>query len=405
MLIYLVAGEASGDLLGARLMAALRRRRPDARFAGVGGERMAEQGLDSLFPLHELSLMGLLEVLPNLRRLARRLDQTEADIMARQPAVLVTIDAPSFTLRLAARVRPSGIKVVHYVAPQVWAWRPGRVAAITQRVDRILCLLPFEAPFFEAAGIPVSFVGHPVLESGADAGDAARFRAAHGLSAEDRPLIVMPGSRRSEVARLLPIFGAALRLLTPEVPGLRPVVPLAGLVEDAVRAGTAGWPSAPILLRDPAAKNDAYAAAAAGLIKSGTSSLEMAVAGVPHVVGYRANPVTAEIVRALIRVPFVSLTNLLAERLVVPEFLQQQCTPERLVAALLPLLRDPATTAAQRAGFAEVVARLRPPGGGTAGGVPSEAAAAAVLATIDQAAGQSGQVIRSADAKLRIRRE
>jgi lipid-A-disaccharide synthase len=377
-LIYIAAGEASGDILGARLMAALRRRRPGLEFAGIGGERMAEQGIHSLFPMRELSLMGLLEVLPNLRRLARRMDEAEADVLARRPAVLVSIDAPSFTLRLAGRIRPRGIAVVHYVAPQVWAWRPGRVVKIGRQVDRILALLPFEAPFFEAAGIPVSFVGHPVLESGADAGDAARFRAAHGLAAGERPVLVMPGSRRSEVRRLLGTFGEALRLAAAEVPGLRPVLALAGPVEAAVRAGTASWPVPPILVREAADKHDAYAAAEAGLIKSGTSSLEVAVAGVPHVVGYKVNPITAAIVRRLIKVPHVSLVNLLAEREVVPELLQQDCTAPALAAALVRLLRDPAAVAAQRAGFAEVLARLRPPEG-----LPSEAAAVAVLAVLD----------------------
>ncbi|MBV1798271.1 lipid-A-disaccharide synthase [Siccirubricoccus sp. G192] len=374
MLVYLVAGEASGDILGGRLMAALRRRRPGLEFAGIGGERMAEQGLASLFPMRELSLMGLLEVVPNLRRLARRMDQAEADIAARRPAVLVTIDAPSFTLRLAERVRSAGIKVVHYVAPQVWAWRPGRVVKMRQRVDRILALLPFEPPFFEAAGIPVTFVGHPVLESGVDAGDATRFRAAHGLGGGARPVIVMPGSRRGEVRRLLGTFGEALRLAAAEVPGLRPVVALAGPVEAAVRAGTAGWPVPPILVQGAADKHDAFAAAAAGLIKSGTSSLEMAVAGIPHVVAYRVNPVTAAIVRRLVKVPHASLVNLLAEREVVPERIQQDCTPGKLAAELVRLLREPAAVAAQREGFAKALALLRPPEG-----LPSEAAAAAVL--------------------------
>ncbi|WP_254454052.1 lipid-A-disaccharide synthase [Siccirubricoccus sp. G192] len=355
-------------------MAALRRRRPGLEFAGIGGERMAEQGLASLFPMRELSLMGLLEVVPNLRRLARRMDQAEADIAARRPAVLVTIDAPSFTLRLAERVRSAGIKVVHYVAPQVWAWRPGRVVKMRQRVDRILALLPFEPPFFEAAGIPVTFVGHPVLESGVDAGDATRFRAAHGLGGGARPVIVMPGSRRGEVRRLLGTFGEALRLAAAEVPGLRPVVALAGPVEAAVRAGTAGWPVPPILVQGAADKHDAFAAAAAGLIKSGTSSLEMAVAGIPHVVAYRVNPVTAAIVRRLVKVPHASLVNLLAEREVVPERIQQDCTPGKLAAELVRLLREPAAVAAQREGFAKALALLRPPEG-----LPSEAAAAAVL--------------------------
>ncbi|MDO9706748.1 lipid-A-disaccharide synthase [Paracraurococcus lichenis] len=384
-LVYLLAGEASGDVLGARLMAALRRRAPGLAFAGVGGERMAEQGLESLFPVRELSLMGLLEVLPNLRRLARRMDQAEADILARRPDLLVTIDAPSFTLRLAERVKPRGTRVVHYVAPQVWAWRPGRVRKIARRVDRILALLPFEAPFFETAGIPVSFVGHPVLEGGADTGDAARFRAAHGLGPAERPVLVMPGSRRTEVRRLIRIFGEALRLTAAAVPGLRPVVPLAGPVEAAVRAGTADWPVPPILVRTPAEKHDAYAAVAryggAGLIKSGTSSLEMAVAGVPHVVAYKVNPVTAAIVRRLITVRFASLVNLLPEREVVPERIQEDCTPAALSAVLVGLLTRPEVAAAQRAGFAEVLAMLRPPEG-----LPSEAAAAAVLAELERAA-------------------
>ena len=384
MLVWICAGEASGDVLGGRLMAALRQARPEVAFAGVGGAHMAEQGLESLFPMRELALMGLLEVVPNLRRLARRMQQAEAEILARRPDVLVTIDAPSFTLRLAARVRPAGIRVVHYVAPQVWAWRPGRVRKLAARVDRILALLPFEPPFFAQAGIPVSFVGHPVLESGADAGDAGRFIARHGIGPEERPLIVMPGSRRTEVRRLLPIFGQALAIAAREAPGLRPVVAVGALVREAVEAAAGGWPASPILVTEPAEKHDAFAASAArggaGLIKSGTSSLEMALAGIPHVVGYRVNPLTAEIVRRLVKVPYVSLVNLLAERAVVPERLQEACTPEALAAELLRPLRDPGVAAAQRDGFAVALARLRPDGGG----LPSEAAARAALAEADR---------------------
>ena len=379
-LIYLVAGEASGDVLGARLMAALRRRRPDLGFADVGGERMEAAGLRSLFPMRDLSLMGLLEVVPNLRRLAGRMAMAEADILQRRPAALVTIDVPSFALRLAGRVRPRGVRVVHYVAPQVWAWRPWRVAKVRERVDRILALLPFEPAFFEAAGVPVRFVGHPVVESSVDGGDGMRFRAAHGIGAAERPVVVMPGSRRGEVGRLLGAFGEALRLTAREVPGLRPVLPVAGPVEDAVRAGTAGWPVPPVLLTDAEARRDGYAAAEAGLIKSGTSSLEMAVAGVPHVVGYRVNPVTAAIVRRLIEIPHASLVNLLAEREVVPERLQEDCTPERLAAELARLLREPGAAAAQRAAFAAVLAMLRP----ASGLAPSEAAAEAVLEVVEE---------------------
>ncbi|MBO1073985.1 lipid-A-disaccharide synthase [Roseomonas marmotae] len=379
-LVYLIAGEASGDLLGARLIAALRKARPDITFAGVGGERMAEQGFTSLFPMRELAVMGLAEVLPNIRRLSRRLDETAADILARRPAVVVTIDSPGFGLRVAARVKPRGFRVLHYVAPQVWAWRPGRVKRIAREVDRILALLPFEAPFFEKAGIPVDFVGHSILESGADRGDAARFRRLHELRPEERVVLVMPGSRRSEVGRLLPVFGEALRLASLKVPHLRPVVPLAGPVEETVSAAAAGWHPAPILLRDIGEKYDAYAAAEAGLIKSGTSSLEVALAGVPMVVGYRVNPVTAAIVRRLIKVEHVSIVNLLAKRRIIPELLQEDCSPEKLSATLVELLTDPAAAAAQRAGFAGVFDMLRP-----ASGLPSEAAAAAVLRALEPA--------------------
>ena len=374
-LIYLIAGESSGDVLGARLLAALRRARPDIQAAGIGGDRMAEAGLTSLFPMRELALMGLLEVLPNLRALSRRLDQTVADITARRPAVVVTIDSPGFTLRIAERIRPLGIPIVHYVAPQVWGWRPGRVKHIAKLADRLLCLLPFEPEFFRAAGMDARFVGHPVLESGADQGDAAAFRARHGIGPEERVVLVMPGSRRTEVSRMLPVFGEALRLAAEQVPGLRPVVPLAGPVEQAVAAAAAGWSPAPILIRDVAEKHDAFAAASAGLIKSGTSSLEVALARVPLLVGYRVNPITAAIVRRLVKVKYVSIVNLLADAPVLPEFIQQDCTPPRLAAALVGLLTDPAIAGTQIAAAAAVMDRLRPPGGGS----PSKAAAAAVL--------------------------
>lgn len=381
MLIYIVAGEASGDVLGARLVAALRARAPGLDFAGIGGPRLAEQGVESLFPMQELALMGLLEVLPNIRNLARRLQQTVDDITARRPAAIVTIDSPGFTLRLAERVKPLGIPIIHYVAPQIWAWRPGRIAKIRARVDRILCLLPFEPVIFAAAGIPATFVGHPVLESGADAGDAARFRTAHGIGPAERPLLVMPGSRRMEAKRLLPLFGAALGLLAARQPGLRPIVPVSPVVAELVRAGVAGWPGRPILVETLAEKHDAFAAVAqgggAGLIKSGTSSLEMAVAGIPHLVAYRVNPITAAIVKRLIRVRFASLVNLLAEREIAPEYLQDRATPDALAAALERLLDGP-EAAAQRAAFRGVLEQLHPPGL-----TPSEAAAEAVLAALD----------------------
>lgn len=375
-LLYLVAGEASGDVLGGRLMAALRARRPDLAFAGIGGPRMAEQGLVSLFPMEELSLMGLAEVLPKLRGLARRMAEAEADVLRRRPAGLVTIDAPSFTLRLAARVRPKGVRVIHYVAPQVWAWRQWRVRKIARRADRLLALLPFEPPFFEAAGVPTTFVGHPVLESGADRGDAARFRAMRGLDPATRLLAVMPGSRSGELARHLPIFTRAIELLRQRFTTLALAIPTLPRLVDTI--ANAHWPATPIIITETGDKHDAWAASTAALAKSGTTSLELAVAGVPQVVAYRVNPLTAAIVRRLITVPHASLVNLLAGETVVPELLQERCTPDALAEALAPLLTDVDAAAAQRAAFGHVLAQLRPAGGLT----PSEAAAEAVLSEL-----------------------
>ena len=372
-LIYLVAGEPSGDVLGGRLMAALRQARPDVTFAGVGGPRMAEHGLSSLVPMRELTVIGFLEAVPRLARLRSLLRQIADDVIAKRPAVLITIDSPGFTLRLLRMVRDAGIARVHYVAPQVWAWHRGRVKKFPGLWDRLLCLLPFEPDFFAAHKVPASFVGHPVLESGADAGNAARFRAAHGVA--DAPvLVVMPGSRRSEVTRLLPVFGDALKPLAAHVPGLVAVVPVAPAVADAVQQATAAWPVRPIVVTGDDEKHDAFAAAAVALTKSGTSTLELAMAGVPMVVAYRVHPLSAAIARRLVHTRFAALVNLLEGREVVPELLQEKCTPPRLADAVHRLLTDRAAAEAQRAAFRSIVAGLRPPEG-----TPSAAAARAIL--------------------------
>ena len=240
--------------------------------------------------------------------------------------------------------------------------------------DELLCLLPFEPAFFAAHGLPARFVGHPVLESGAETGDAARFRARHSVPADARVLTVMPGSRQTEVSRLLPILEATIRLL-PEA--VVPVVPLAGPVEDMVRQRAASWPIRPILVADSAAKHDAFAASAAALTKSGTSTLELALANVPMLVTYRVNPVSSLIAKRMIRIKYVSILNLLLDRPVVPELLQYDSRPDRLAAELRRLLVDQDAVAAQRRGFAEALSLLRP-----ASGTPSECAAEAVLSML-----------------------
>jgi lipid-A-disaccharide synthase len=378
MLIYLIAGEQSGDQLGARLMRAILRRRTDATFTGIGGTAMAAEGCASLFPMTDLSLMGFLEVLPRLRQLKRRIRETAEDIAAKRPDVVVTIDSPGFCFRVLRAIAPLRVPRVHYVAPQVWAWRENRVKHYPGLWERLLCLLPFEPAFFARHNLPAIFVGHPVLESGCDTGDGQRFRDRYKLTPDDRILIVMPGSRRSEVKRLLPILRATLeRLRQPVVP----VIPLAGPVADAVRAATSEWTQRPILISDTREKYDAFAAAAAALTKSGTSTLELALAGVPMVVTYRANPITIWIAWRLALVKYASLLNLLSEREIVPELLQGDATPEKLSAALQIIL-TPEGGATQRAAFAAPLAMLRAPRG-----EPSDAAAAAVLDLIEQSAG------------------
>jgi lipid-A-disaccharide synthase len=378
--IWLLAGEASGDVLGARLMLSLKRQRPGLAFCGVGGPRMEQAGLTPLFPMRDLAVMGLAEILPRLRSLNRRLDQAVADIAASKPDLVVTIDSPGFALRLLKRIKPLGITRVHYVGPQVWAWRENRVKSFPGLWEALLCLFPFETAFFAGHGLPARFVGHPVLQSGAGEGDAARFRARHGIAPDTKIVVLMPGSRRTEAPRLMPVFGRTIGLLRGDFPSLVPVVPSSPVVAEVVARAASDWPVKPLIVTDLDEKHDAYAAAGAALTKSGTSTLELALARVPMAVTYRVNPITAALARRLIRVKHVAMVNLLAGRAVVPELLQGDCDPEKLRAVLRTLLTDSQAAEAQRAAFGPIMASLRAPEG-----EPSDAAARAVLEMLDQA--------------------
>jgi lipid-A-disaccharide synthase len=375
-LIYLVAGEPSGDLLGARLMAGLRALDPELTFAGVGGEAMREEGLANLFPQADLAVMGLAEVLPRIPRIARRLRETVADIVARRPAAIVTIDSWGFNRRLIDRLMRAGVTAprVHCVAPMVWAWKAKRVHELAGRVDLLLCLLPNEPPLFEAAGVRAIHIGHPVLESGADKGDGAAFRARHGIPPETIIVSVLPGSRRSEIARLLPPFGETLGRLAQTHLGLRAVVPTVETVASAVAEGVRDWPIPVTLVRGSRERYDAFAASRAALAASGTVTLELAMSGVPMVVGYRMNPVTVFFAKRLIKIPFASMPNILAGREVVPELLQENCRPDLLAPALTRLLDDEAARAAQKSGLDEALVKL-----GRGAEAPSRRAARAII--------------------------
>ena len=358
-LVFLIAGEPSGDLLGARLMAALRAETGGAiRFAGIGGEQMAREGLQSLFPIHEFAVMGFFEVLPHLLRIIRRIGQTVAAAKSLRPAILITIDSPSFSLEVAQRLKGQGFPLVHYVAPQVWAWKPGRAKRMARYLDRILALLPFEPPLFERHGLPTRFVGHPAVETAAD--EAARLLDRPVKEGAGPLLAVLPGSRKGEVRKLLPVFEQTVGALAQKHPGLRVVMPTVETVEALVRQNTAGWPVPVSVVRGGAAKAAAFQEAQAALAASGTVALELAVAAVPTVVAYRLSGVVGLLPARWLKVPFVSLVNLIAERRVQPELLQRDCTAAKLYPAVDRLLSDPQARQDQREAYLAVVRALSP---------------------------------------------
>jgi lipid-A-disaccharide synthase len=378
--IFIVAGEPSGDALGASLIAALRQRTGEnLRIAGVGGERMREQGLASLVPLDDLAVIGVAEVLPRVPVILRRVRETVAAIRALTPDAVVTIDSSGFSWRIAQRLRRRGetLPLIHYVAPMVWAWRAGRAQRVARWYDHLMALLPFEPPYFERVGLSCSYVGHPVVESGADRGDGVRFRAAHRLASDELVITVLPGSRGGEVRRLLPVFGPALGHLQRLIGRFRVVVPTVATVAAAVAEAVRAWPGDPILVRQPQDKHDAFAASRAALAASGSVALELAMARLPMVIGYRLNPLTEALLDRVLKVRQVNLVNLLLERPLVCELLRSDCTPGRLATELARLVQDEPVRAAHLAGYDEAMRRL-----GAGGRSPSLRAADQVLAIV-----------------------
>jgi lipid-A-disaccharide synthase len=338
--IMLVAGEPSGDALGAKLMAALKLRSMGlVEFVGVGGALMEAQGLKSLFPIDELSVMGLLEVLPRAPQLLARLRETAQAVDRLRPAAVVTIDSPGFNFRLAKRIRGLGIPLIHYVAPQVWAWRPKRAKKVAKLFDHLLALLPFEPSWFEGEGLPTTFVGHPAIEVGVIKPDGKTFRRQLGIGPDALMLLLLPGSRADEVRRHLPVFAETVRLLRLRFPDLAIVLPAVPAVAENIASVAASWPDKPLVVQisDRAA---AFAAANAALAASGTVTLELALAGVATVIAYRMHPITSWLARRLVTIPYAGLANILMEREVMPELLLEQCRPERLAEALGKALTD-----------------------------------------------------------------
>lgn len=357
--LYLIAGETSGDLLAGRLIAALRRAtdRP-IEFYGVGGETMTREGLQSLFPMVELSVMGIAEILPKAFQLMRRMRETARDIRRVEPDVVVTVDAPAFCFGVLKRLGDFPVKKIHYVAPSVWAWRPGRVDKYARVFDHLMALLPFEPPYFEKAGLKTSFVGHSVTEAGIDKADGTAFRARHGISVEAALLCVLPGSRMGEVTRHLQPFGGAVEILRQRHPDLSIVVPTVPGVAEFVRTKTAGWPLPVIVVETGNERFAAMAASDVALAASGTVALELAMAKTPSVIAYRVHPLTHLIVKRLIKIDFANLVNLLVGRGAIPEFLQDECRSDLLAEAADRLLNEGDARARQVAAYEEALGKL-----------------------------------------------
>jgi lipid-A-disaccharide synthase len=370
--LFLIAGEPSGDRLGAALMAGLKSLGP-VEFAGIGGPLMQAEGMASLFPMEELSVMGIAEVLPKYFPLKRRIREAAAAALASGADALVTIDSPDFCLRVAAIVtaaRPDS-RTIHYVAPSVWAWRPGRAAKMARVIDHVLALLPFEPPLMTAAGMTCDFVGHPVVsEPLATLAEVAPLKVKGGWPI----LLALPGSRRGEVTRLAPVFGQVVGHLQARHPGLRVLLPTVQGVAGLVRELTAGWPVRPEIIEDASQKRGAFAAADVALAASGTVSLELAANSCPMVIAYDMHPLTLWLMRRAALVDTVTLVNLVSETRVVPEFIGPDCRPEKIAPALDALLQD---SGAQREAMALTMERL-----GRGGEPPGVRAARSVLSAL-----------------------
>ncbi|MEE8140614.1 MAG: lipid-A-disaccharide synthase [Alphaproteobacteria bacterium] len=361
--ICLLAGEHSGDHIGAGLMAALiARTEGEVRFSGIGGGEMtaagAGHGFASFFPMEELSIGGIFEIVPHIPRVLRRINETARNVRALGPDIVITIDSPAFAFRVGKKLKGTGPALVHYVAPTVWAWRPRRARMISGFLDHLLVIFPFEAPYFTKWGLDATFVGHPVVEMGFELGNGPGFRSRHGIGEAQPLLCVLPGSRHSEVDRLLPVFGEVLRSLEAEIPDLAVVVPTVATVSDKVRKAVARWPLPVTVIEGFEHKRGAFAASDLALAASGTVTYELAVAGVPMVIAYRVALMSDVVLRLMIKIAYASVVNIVLDREVAPEFIQEKCKAKGIAGALMTMFRDPEARRAQARDLAEVARAL-----------------------------------------------
>ncbi|MDO9223961.1 MAG: lipid-A-disaccharide synthase [Caulobacter sp.] len=378
--VMLVAAEASGDALGAGLARALKARLGDrVRLVGVGGRRMAAEGIDSPFDIASLSILGIFEAVAAYRTVVQRVADTAALAQRETPDVAILIDSWGFTLRVAQALRKQfpDMPLVKYVGPQVWATRPGRAKTLAASVDHLLSIHSFDAPWFEKEGLKTTFVGNPALAKDFTHADPARLRAAIGAREGEDILLVLPGSRPAEIKLVMPVFEAAVKRLKADRPGLHVVIPAAGTVVESVRAKVAGWPFRAHVIEDEQLKDDAFVAGTVALACSGTVTTELALAGTPMVVAYRIGAATYAVLKLIFKSPWVTMFNIAAKAFVAPEFLQAECTPEKLEKAIAERLDGPALRARQITAQNAALALM-----GKGGPDPSEKAADTIIALL-----------------------
>ncbi len=363
MRLFIIAGEASGDRLGAAFLSSFKKAYPACEIKGIGGELMLTEGLSaSLFPMEELSIMGIAEVLPKVPHLLNRINQTVQAIEAFRPHAVLTIDAPDFSFRVQKRVRKSHkiqTRQLHYIAPTVWAWRPGRAKKIAGFLDGIICTFPFEPPYFEKEGLKAVFTGHPVMEGGALGGNGKKFREAHNIRETSHTVGLFFGSRRGEIKRVSSSIIEAANLYKKQNKDTIFIVPTLTHLEPTIRTILTELKADFVLSTNQEEKWDAFAACDKALAVSGTVGLELAVAGVPHVIGYKVAPLTAFIAKKLVRIKYAHLGNLILDKLLVPEFIQEACTGKNLFSALQDL-------SGQTEGFETIREAIKAPENGKA---------------------------------------
>lgn len=333
--VYLITGEPSGDLLGARLMRALKEK-GSVEFYGVGGEGMQAEGMESLFPISDLSVMGIFEVIPHLKQILSRIKQTLDDIEKQKPDIVITVDSWSFSKQIHLGLIKRKIKVphIHYVAPQVWAWKKGRAKQIKKWVDHLFMLLPFEEKYFKPYGVHYTYVGHPVIEGGSDKGDAQRFITMHNLSKKDFIFTILPGSRKTEIKYLLPIFKQVVEQMAKQHKNLRVVLPTVETVREKIEKETSTWNVPVLIVSGEMARYDAFAASNLALAASGTVSLELAMAKVAHAIIYKVSPLTGWLAYHILKIKYVNLINILSDRQIIPECLQDDCNLNKIMLEL-----------------------------------------------------------------------